>query len=230
MAGKKVLIIYAHQEPKSMNGSLKTIAVEELTKQGCSVTVSDLYEMQFEPRTTRKDIVGNLHNPEEFNYGVEAWEACKHGCLSEDLIEEQRKVKEADLVIFQFPLYWFSMPAIMKGWMDRVLVQGFAHDFPKCFDSGLLKNKLALLSFTTGGDKGMYSKGGASGDIRYLLWPMQHGILHFCGFSILTPQICYAPESMTEDERVQILSSWMKRLRTIWEEKPIKCTPEWYYQ
>ncbi|XP_044280483.1 ribosyldihydronicotinamide dehydrogenase [quinone] isoform X2 [Varanus komodoensis] len=196
MAGKKVLIIYAHQEPKSMNGSLKTIAVEELTKQGCSVTVSDLYEMQFEPRTTRKDIVGNLHNPEEFNYGVEAWEACKHGCLSEDLIEEQRKVKEADLVIFQFPLYWFSMPAIMKGWMDRVLVQGFAHDFPKCFDSGLLK----------------------------------HGILHFCGFSILTPQICYAPESMTEDERVQILSSWMKRLRTIWEEKPIKCTPEWYYQ
>uniref|UniRef100_A0A8D2KWY0 N-ribosyldihydronicotinamide:quinone reductase 2 n=1 Tax=Varanus komodoensis TaxID=61221 RepID=A0A8D2KWY0_VARKO len=192
MAGKKVLIIYAHQEPKSMNGSLKTIAVEELTKQGCSVTVSDLYEMQFEPRTTRKDIVGNLHNPEEFNYGVEAWEACKHGCLSEDLIEEQRKVKEADLVIFQ--------------------------------------NKLALLSFTTGGDKGMYSKGGASGDIRYLLWPMQHGILHFCGFSILTPQICYAPESMTEDERVQILSSWMKRLRTIWEEKPIKCTPEWYYQ
>ncbi|KAF7246055.1 Ribosyldihydronicotinamide dehydrogenase [quinone] [Varanus komodoensis] len=133
-------------------------------------------------------------------------------------------------VFIQFPLYWFSMPAIMKGWMDRVLVQGFAHDFPKCFDSGLLKNKLALLSFTTGGDKGMYSKGGASGDIRYLLWPMQHGILHFCGFSILTPQICYAPESMTEDERVQILSSWMKRLRTIWEEKPIKCTPEWYYQ
>ncbi|KAF7246048.1 Ribosyldihydronicotinamide dehydrogenase [quinone] [Varanus komodoensis] len=105
MAGKKVLIIYAHQEPKSMNGSLKTIAVEELTKQGCSVTVSDLYEMQFEPRTTRKDIVGNLHNPEEFNYGVEAWEACKHGCLSEDLIEEQRKVKEADLVIFQVIIF-----------------------------------------------------------------------------------------------------------------------------
>ncbi|XP_062985829.1 ribosyldihydronicotinamide dehydrogenase [quinone] [Elgaria multicarinata webbii] len=230
MAGKKVLIVYAHQEPKSMNGSLKTIAVEELSKQGCSVTVSDLYEMEFEPRTTRKDIVGDLYNPEQFNYGVEAWEACKNGCLSEDLIEEQRKVKEADLVIFQFPLYWFSVPAIMKGWLDRVLVQGFAHDFPKCFESGLLKNKQALLSFTTGGDKEMYSKGGVTGDIRHSLWPMQHGILHFCGFSILAPQICYAPESVAEEERVQMLTSWVKRLRTLWEEKPIDCTPEWYYK
>ncbi|XP_066482463.1 ribosyldihydronicotinamide dehydrogenase [quinone] [Tiliqua scincoides] len=230
MAGKKVLIVYAHQEPKSMNGSLKTIAVEELSKQGCSVTVSDLYEMQFEPRATRKDIIGDLQNPGQFNYGTELSKAWEMGCLSEDVIVEQKKVKEADLVIFQFPLYWFSMPAIMKGWLDRVFVQGFAHDFPQCFDSGLLKNKLALLSFTTGGDKGMYSKEGDSGDIRYLLWPMQHGIMHFCGFSVLTPQICFAPESVTEEDRVQMLTSWAKRLKTIWEEKPINCTPEWYFK
>ncbi|XP_042320788.1 ribosyldihydronicotinamide dehydrogenase [quinone] isoform X2 [Sceloporus undulatus] len=230
MAGKKVLIVYAHQEPKSLNGSLKAIAVEELSKQGSDVTVSDLYDMQFEPRTTRTDIVGDLYNPEQFNYGVEAWEACKNGCLSEDLIEEQRKVKEADLLIFQFPLYWFSMPAIMKGWMDRVFIQGFAHDFPKCFDSGLLRyNKKALLSFTTGGDQGMYSKEGLSGDIRWVLWPMQHGILHFCGLSVLAPQICFAPEYVALEERKQMLSSWAKRLKTIWEEKPINCIPEWYY-
>lgn len=139
MAGKKVLIVYAHQEPNSFNGSLKTVAVEELSKQGCSVTVSDLYAMQFEPRATRNDIVGCLHNSEEFHYAVEMMEAYKRGCLSNDLTEEQKKVQEADLLIFQFPLYWFSMPAIMKGWMDRVLVQGFAHDFPNCYDSGLLK-------------------------------------------------------------------------------------------
>ncbi|XP_025019628.1 ribosyldihydronicotinamide dehydrogenase [quinone] isoform X2 [Python bivittatus] len=225
MAGKKVLIVYAHQEPKSLNGSLKTMTVEELKKQGCTVTVSNLYEMQFEPRATRKDIVGDLHNPDHFNYGVEAWKAYENGCLSEDLIEEQRKVKEADL----FPLYWFSMPAILKGWMDKVLVQGFAHDFPKCYDSGLLKNKLALLSFTTGGDEEMYSERGPSGNIRYLLWPMQHGILHFCGFSVLSPQICFGPEYVTEEKRRQMLTSWVKRLQTIWEEKPINCVPEWYF-
>lgn len=57
MAGKKVLIVYAHQEPRSLNGSLKKVAVEELSKQGCTVTVSDLYAMDFEPRTTRKDVI-----------------------------------------------------------------------------------------------------------------------------------------------------------------------------
>ncbi|NWV66549.1 NQO2 dehydrogenase, partial [Malurus elegans] len=168
--GKKVLIVYAHQEPKSFNGSLLKIAVEELTKQGCSVTVSDLYAMQFEPRATRNDIVGHLHNSEAFNYGVETWEAYKRGGLSKDLVEEQKKVQEADLLIFQFPLFWFNMPAILKGWMDRVLVQGFAYDLSKACDGGLLQDKLSLFSFTTGGSKEKYA---IRGDIRYLLWPMQ---------------------------------------------------------
>lgn len=56
--GKKVLIVYAHQEPRSFNGSLKKVAVDELSAQGCTVTVSDLYAMDFEPRATRKDITG----------------------------------------------------------------------------------------------------------------------------------------------------------------------------
>ncbi|CAM4592537.1 unnamed protein product [Lepidochelys kempii] len=227
---RKVLIIYAHQEPKSLNGSLKNLAVEELSKQGCNVTTSDLYAMQFEPRATRNDIIGCLRNSEHFDYGVESWEAYKRRCLASDLIEEQRKVQVADLVIFQFPLYWFSMPAIMKGWIDRVLVQGFAHNFPQCYDDGLLKNKLALLSFTTGGDEEMFSKGGVSGDIRYLLWPIQHGIMHFCGFKVLAPQICFAPKYVTEEKRKEMLTSWAQRLKTIWEEKPINCTPELYFK
>lgn len=56
--GKKVLIVYAHQEPRSFNGSLKKVAVEELSKQGCTITISDLYAMDFEPRATRKDVIG----------------------------------------------------------------------------------------------------------------------------------------------------------------------------
>lgn len=39
----------------------------------------------------------------------------------------------------QFPMYWYSMPAILKGWMDRIFCQGFAFDFPGFFDEGLLK-------------------------------------------------------------------------------------------
>ncbi|XP_063257484.1 ribosyldihydronicotinamide dehydrogenase [quinone]-like isoform X2 [Prinia subflava] len=230
MAGKKVLIVYAHQEPKSFNGSLLKIAVEELSKQGCSVTVSDLYAMQFEPRATRNDIVGRLHNSEAFNYGVETWEAYKRGALSKDLVEEQKKVQEADLLIFQFPLFWFNMPAILKGWMDRVLVQGFAYDLSKAYDGGLLQGKLSLFSFTTGGSQEMYSKEGIGGDIRYVLWPMQHGIMHFCGVKVLEPHICYAPENVSEHKRKEMLTAWTQRLKTLWKEEPIDCSPEWYFK
>ncbi|XP_062833744.1 ribosyldihydronicotinamide dehydrogenase [quinone] isoform X2 [Anolis carolinensis] len=126
----------------------------------------------------------------------------------------------------KFPLYWYSMPAILKGWMDRVLVQGFAFNIPKGSGSGLLKNKKALLSFTTGGNQAMYTKEGISGDISYVLWPMQFGILQFCGFDVLAPQICFAPEYAPLEERRQMLTSWEKRLKTIWEEKPIPCILE----
>ncbi|NXX78398.1 NQO2 dehydrogenase, partial [Urocolius indicus] len=233
--GKKVLIVYAHQEPKSFNGSLKRVAVEELSKQGCSVTVSDLYAMQFEPRATRNDEcsllpTGCLHSSEEFKYHVETWKAYKRGDLSKDVIEEQKKVQEADLLIFQFPLYWFSMPAIMKGWMDRVLVQGFAYDFPDCYDSGLLKNKLALFSFTTGGNEEKFTKESISGDIRYILWPMQHGIMHFCGVKVLAPHICFAPEFVSEEKRKEMVTAWAQRLNTLWKEEPINCSPEWYFK
>ncbi|XP_054554401.1 ribosyldihydronicotinamide dehydrogenase [quinone] isoform X2 [Talpa occidentalis] len=174
MADKKVLIVYAHQEPRSFNGSLKTTAVEELSRQGCAVTVSDLYAMGFEPRTMRQDIVGDLSNPKHFNYGVEVYEAFKKRSLTSDILAEQKKVQEADLVIFQFPLYWMSTPAILKGWMDRVLCQGFAFRFPDFYyDTGYFKDKLALLSLTTGGTAEMYSKSGDMGDIRYYLWPLQ---------------------------------------------------------
>ncbi|XP_039766588.1 ribosyldihydronicotinamide dehydrogenase [quinone] isoform X5 [Ornithorhynchus anatinus] len=191
MAGKNVLIVYAHQEPKSLNGSLKDIAVTVLSKQGCRVTVSDLYAMEFEPRATRKDISGPLSNPESFNYGMEMHEAYRTGRLASDVVEEQKKVQEADLVIFQ--------------------------------------NKSALLSFTTGGDTENFSKAGASGDFRYLLWPLQHGVMHFCGFKVLAPQISFAPETESEERRREMLSSWARRLETIWEEKPINCTPPWYF-
>lgn len=229
MAGKKVLIVYAHQEPRSFNGCLKQVAVEELSRQGCRVTVSDLYAMNFEPRATKEDIVGSLSNPEFFNYGLEAYEACKKRSLSSDIMEEQKKVQEADLVIFQFPLYWFSVPAILKGWMDRVLCQGFAFDFPKIYDSGSLQGKLAILSLTTGGTAEMYSKTGVSGDVRYFLWPLQHGALHFCGFKVLAPQISFSPEAASEEERKKMKMSWAQRLKTIWKEEPIDCRPPWYF-
>ncbi|XP_053732926.1 NLR family CARD domain-containing protein 3-like isoform X2 [Synchiropus splendidus] len=81
---------------------------------------------------------------------------------------------------FQFPMYWFSFPAILKGWIDRVLTLGFAFSPEKRFSEGVFKDKRALLSFTTGSQQSMFSSNSINGDMN--VWPMQNGILHYCGY------------------------------------------------
>ncbi|NXO84707.1 NQO2 dehydrogenase, partial [Sitta europaea] len=226
--GKKVLIVYAHQEPKSFNGSLLKIAVEELTKQGCSVTVSDLYAMQFEPRATRNDIVGETSQKRPFSKPSDLHQEAEKSLP--EIFPRPNNPNSQSVFLGEFPLFWFSMPAILKGWMDRVLVQGFAYDLSKAYDGGLLQDKLSLFSFTTGGSQELYSKEGISGDIRYVLWPMQHGIMHFCGVKVLEPHICYAPENVSEEKRKEMLTAWTQRLKTLWKEVPIDCSPQWYFK
>lgn len=86
-------------------------------------------------------IVGSLLNDEVFNYAEESRNACRNGSLSDDVVQEINKLKRADLVIFQFPLYWSSVPAILKGWFDRVFCDSFACDFEsqKILDQGFMK-------------------------------------------------------------------------------------------
>lgn len=96
--------------------------MEALKRRGWEVAVSDLYAMNFNPVISRKDITGKLKDPGNFQYPAETALAYKEGRLSPDIVAEQKKVEAADLVIFQFPLQWFGVPAILKGWFERVLI------------------------------------------------------------------------------------------------------------
>ena len=78
-------------------------------------------------------------NPANFNYGAETTLAMKEGRVAPDVREEQEKVKNADLIIFQFPFYWHGFPAILKGWFDRVFLMGFAFSLDEMFDQGHFK-------------------------------------------------------------------------------------------
>ncbi|XP_073460022.1 NAD(P)H dehydrogenase [quinone] 1-like [Aquarana catesbeiana] len=225
MAGKTALIVLAHQERTSFNYAMKEAAVSALKKKGWKVIESDLYALKFNPVSSRDDITGKPKDPKHFKYGAETAAAFKEGRLAKDIIEEQKKIEKADLIIFQFPLYWFGMPAIMKGWLERVLSLGFAYSFQTLYSEGPFKNKKALLSFTTGGSQSMFTTSGLNGDMNVTLWPLQNGILNFCGFKVLEPQISYAVAHVPQEARVEILKSWEKRLETIWDEKPIKFLP-----
>lgn len=221
MAQKTVLVVYAHQSSGSFNSAVLDVTVQELMEQGFRVMVSDLYKMNFKASTTQDDIIGDLKNPENFQYGEETMYAWMEGYLSDDISAEQRKIEMAELVIFQFPMYWFSVPAIMKGWMDRVLTQGFAFSLRNLYDKGVFKEKKAMLSFTTGGTQKMFQPDGIVGDINVMLWPIQNGTLHFCGFQTLAPQIFWSPAHSSHEERTAMLQGWQSRLKGLLAEKPL---------
>ncbi|XP_029353898.1 NAD(P)H dehydrogenase [quinone] 1 isoform X2 [Echeneis naucrates] len=181
--------------------------------------------MNFRASATQEDITGDLKNPELFQYGDETMHAWMEGRLSDDIVAEQRKVEEAELIIFQFPMYWFSVPAIMKGWIDRVLAQGFAFSLQKMYDNGIFKDKKAMLSFTTAATQTMFQPDGINGDINVTLWPLQNGTLHFCGFQVLAPQIFWSPAHCPLTVRTAMLEGWRARLRGLLMEKPLTFAP-----
>ncbi|XP_040427635.1 NAD(P)H dehydrogenase [quinone] 1 [Cygnus olor] len=225
MAGRRALIVLAHLEKTSFNHAMAEAAASTLRDKGWDVTISDLYAMGFNPVLSRRDITGPPKDPEHFVYETEMGLAWKEGRLSSDIVAEQKKIEAADLIIFQFPLQWLGMPAILKGWFDRVIIQGFAYSMATIYEQGRFQKKKAVLSFTTSGLESMYTPRGINGDMNVFLWPMQRGMLQFCGFQVLAPQICYSVRYVTPEARAQMLSAWRRRLAAIWEEKPLGFIP-----
>ena len=118
-----VLIVFAHNEPRSFNAAMKDLSVGTLEAAGHAVQVSDLYAMGFNPVASAADF-SERANPDYLVYALEQRHAYGKGALAPDIAAEVDKVKWADLIIFNFPIYWYGMPAIMKGWIDRVFISG----------------------------------------------------------------------------------------------------------
>lgn len=209
-----VFIVYAHQDPKSFNGALLEIARSELEAIGHSVEVSDLYAMAFEPRCTAAD----FRAPAEadlFKYDDQQAHAYATGSLANDIEAEIEKLRRCDMLVLQFPFYWFSMPAIMKGWVDRVFSNGFVYGGGKWYDRGGLKGRRAMLAITTGCYEPMCAPDGINGDMAINLWPIQNGILRFSGFTVLPPFIAYGVARSGDEARHQDLERYRQRLHTL---------------
>jgi NAD(P)H dehydrogenase (quinone) len=125
-------------------------------------------------------------------------------------------------MLWQHPLWWFGLPAILKGWVDRCFAMGRTYGGGKLYENGVFKGKSAMLSLTTGGPAEAYAKGGFNGDIHAVLRPIHRGILQFTGFNVLAPHIIFAPVRLRDDQRKDILEGYGRRLRQIHTEGPIE--------
>ncbi|SRR5579883_492574 len=202
-----VLIVYAHPEPGSFNGAMKDLAVDVLTGAGHTVQVSDLYAMRFDAAGGPDDFTERA-NPDRFGYQAE--QAAGH--FVPELKAEMEKLAWCDLLILQFPLWWFSLPGIMKGWIDRVFAFGFAYDRSRSYDTGIFRGKRAMLAFTTGAPAATYGPAGRNGSIDELLLHVNRGMLYFLGMEVLEPFIAYGAPRCTPEQRSACLAAYRERL------------------
>jgi NAD(P)H dehydrogenase (quinone) len=219
----KVLIVYAHHEPHSFSGALKDAAAAVLGAAGHEVLVSDLYAAGFGAAATRADFL-HAADCSFFKYQAEqraAWGSGQGDGFAREIAEEQRRLAWCDLVIFQFPLWWFSVPAILKGWIDRVLAVGFAYGGGRWFETAPLVGRKALLSVTMGAKADRWGPDGLFGEIDWILHPLRIGTLNFCGFQVLGHHLVHGPAAMTDEERRSVLVAWEDRLKAIFEEAPL---------
>jgi NAD(P)H dehydrogenase (quinone) len=207
----KVFIVHAHHEPASFNSALTAAARAALAAGGYEVRVSDLHAMNFDPVSDRRNF-RTVANRSRLRQQAEEEHASAVGGFAPELQLEMDKLAWCDTLILQFPLWWLGMPAIMKGWIDRVFALGRAYGGGRYFSRGVFSGKRALCSVTAAGSEVMYSERGAYGPIEKILFPIHHGILGFTGFSVIDPFVVYAPARMRDAERQACLQSYRAKV------------------
>ncbi len=116
-----------------------------------------------------------------------------------DIDKEQKQLLDHDIVIFQFPLYWYSTPAILKEWQDMVLEYGFAYGS----DGNALKGKTFLCAITAGGKEEAYQTNGYNQfTIRELLHPLEQ-MASLTNMEYIAPLVLFGARTALEDDRIE---------------------------
>lgn len=136
----KVLIVYAHPREEGLNRGILEAAVQTLEKNNHEVTVRDLYEINFNPVLEGADTI----------HIVDGKFVRDNETYPEDVLYEQQLILENDLLLYIFPIWWNSYPAIFKGYIDRVFAHGFAYSFEDNKAHERFEGKKALFFSTTG--------------------------------------------------------------------------------
>ncbi len=220
-------IVYAHPEPRSLNGSLKDFAVAALVAAGHQVRVSDLYAMKFKASADAEDFP-ERDPGERLVYHRASGDAFHGGTQSPDVAAEQASLLWADAVILQFPLWWFSMPAILKGWVDRVFAHGFAIGVPKPgtkqwarYGEGTLAGRRGMIVTTTGAREEQLGPRGLNGPLEDILFPLTRGLLFYTGMDVVPSFVVYRTVRLPDERFTEVANAYVERLLTIQTTEPI---------
>ncbi|WP_187368429.1 NAD(P)H-dependent oxidoreductase [Ruania zhangjianzhongii] len=223
---RTVLWVSAHPEPASLTASLARSGAQTLREQGHEVLTSDLYAMGWDAvvRRDNLDRRGLTGRVEVTRHGRAAY---LEDALTEDVAREQDKLRRADALVIQFPLWWYGMPAILKGWFDRVFVSGFAFGSDPVtgrrlrFEQGPFRGMRALAVITAGDRPGALGPRGISGPPTELFYGLLHGTFAYTGMSALQPWILPSADFTSEEGFSAVRDSLATRLKGLFDEEPI---------
>lgn len=183
----KYTIIYGHPNPKSFNAAIKDRVEAHLKAKNREYAVRDIYGMNFNAILSGSDFA-----------------TFRKGQVPDDIKREQGYIASADRLILIHPIWWFGMPAAMKGYIDRVFAKGFAYDYGPKGPIGLLTGKSAIVINTTGGSEDDYRNHGFKDAI---VKTIDDGSLGFCGIKVTEHPFFYAVPAISDGERKKMLES-----------------------
>lgn len=220
----KALYVYVHPEAESFNRQLFETGLAAL-KRNYDVEVSDLYAMGFQPVLAEPDLGTHAADGGTF---LQRWShATASDALPSEVQEEQRKLREAELIVFQFPLWWYSVPAMLKGWIDRVFSAGFGFDvidpatgYTRKYGDGLMLGKRALIIVSFGETEAGVGPRGRSGDLDSLLFSFTHGTLFYTGMEVYPLHAIGRADDLDEARVAEELSRFNDRILNLSSETP----------
>lgn len=133
----KALVIYCHPNPDSFTGAVKDLVLEILEEKGFKTRLTDLYGEQFNPLIQKDELESYLDTT----------------CNQNGLENHIDNILWCDTLIFVYPTWWYGLPAMLKGWLDRCFLPGVAFHMPE--GEGTIKPGLKHITrlglFTTAG-------------------------------------------------------------------------------
>lgn len=224
-----VLWVSAHPSTRSLTASLRRDGIATLRDRDVTVIESDLYAMGWNPVLDGRGIV---NDPSRFRPSEDVKAAYVEDRLPADVVAEQHKLDAADAIILQFPLWWYGVPAILKGWFERVLHAGYAFGTDPDtgrrlrFEHGPFTNRRALVITTLGDRPSAIGPRGKSGQLDHLLFGLLHGTLAYTGFDVLPPLAIPWADRITDVTYAAARQQVEDRLAGLFTEDPIPYRPQ----
>lgn len=221
----KVLLVHAHFEPRSFTAAMRDTVRAAFEARGDVVEVSDLYEMGFNPVASSTDFLAP-QRADHINYALEQRHGHGAGTLAPDIRAELDKVLAADLVAFTFPVFWFSVPAILKGWIDRVLVSGATYGGRRIYGRGGLAGKRAFVALSLGGREHMFGEGSLHGPLETgMLRHFFQGTLGYVGLDVHQPFVAWHTPYVGDEARTAMLARLDDAVADL-DRRPILAMPD----